>query len=73
VAKAPYASIRDLGERCAPGKVTAARKLAVGELPRDCGKTTVAYALWRDNALRDLPPGDPPQVKPAGKQQALAI
>lgn len=55
VAKAPFASLRDLGERCVPGKVTGAKKLAVGTRPPECGERSVVAWLHREKALDGLP------------------
>lgn len=50
--KAPFASLRDLGERVVPKKVTGAKKLALGNFPDSCGGTI--EALNEAGALDDM-------------------
>ena len=52
-AKAPFASLKDLGERVAAQRVTGAGQLVLGKKPEETGKTMIA-ALADANALDGL-------------------
>lgn len=74
VKHAPYEHARQIGERCAAGKVRGARKLATGDHPKDCGDTTTVFALWREGAMKGLPLGaGADECTPVDTQEVLTF
>lgn len=51
-AKQPFTSLKDMGQRCLPSKVTGAKWLAVGKTPLEAGGNV--NALWEAGALNGL-------------------
>jgi DNA polymerase-3 subunit alpha len=54
VANAPYTSLKDLGQRCLPRRVSGAGGLAIGKHPRETGEKTKAVVLYEAGALEGL-------------------
>lgn len=57
IAHRPFASLIDLAQRVAHGKVTGCKKLLLGVEPGECGGTI--QALYQARALDGIPPGEP--------------